>query len=55
MKMAALGFILLFSATVKRRYLGGDILNPLLGAVLGAVSMAAWFTVAAAGRWIGFS
>ena len=54
-KMAALGFILLFSATVKRRYLGGDILNPLLGAVLGAVSMAAWFTVAAAGRWIGFS
>ena len=58
-KMGALTFVLLFTYTVKRRYLFSNKLTngaaTSYGSLLGAVSMSAWFVVAAAGRWVGFS
>lgn len=63
LKMGMLAFILLFTLTLKRRYvfheLAGagpaELKTPLYGQALGAISLSAWFVVAAAGRWIGFS
>ena len=59
-KMYALGFILLFTFTLKRRLLFGGAQDENIrlgwyGGLLGGVSMCSWFVVAAAGRWVGFS
>ena len=59
-KMYALGFILLLTFTLKRRFLFGGTQGESVrlgwyGGLLGGVSMSAWFVVAAAGRWVGFS
>ncbi len=55
-KMITLPVALLFTFAVRERVAreeGGD--PGVRGKVVGAVSLALWFTVAAAGRWIGFS
>jgi hypothetical protein len=56
-KMTALLLAILFTFTVRRRVALRDEAGerPLLNKLVGVVSMALWFTVAAAGRWIGFS
>lgn len=56
-KMTTLPVALLFTATVRRRVALADeaAARPLLRKIVGLVSLALWFTVAAAGRWIGFS
>jgi hypothetical protein len=47
---------LLFTATVRRRVARTGDMEPTARTKLTAiVSLALWFTVAAAGRWIGFS
>jgi hypothetical protein len=56
-KITTLVPALLFALTVRRRVAAsgeGERSRATL-ALTGAVSMALWFTVAAAGRWIGFS
>ena len=55
-KMATLPVALLYTFTVRRRV----AMNPrrdtsLLTRLVAAVSLLLWFTVAAAGRWIGYS
>ena len=56
-KMTALALALVFTFTVRARVTERD--DPLATtrrqAIVGAVSVALWFTVAASGRWIGFS
>jgi hypothetical protein len=55
-KMATLPLALLFTLTVRRRvaaHPGRD--TCALTRVVATVSLLLWFTVAAAGRWIGFS
>ena len=55
-KMITLPVALLFTFAVRERVARGEGLEPgVRGKVVGAVSLALWFTVAAAGRWIGFS
>lgn len=56
-KMTTLPLALLFTATVRRRVALADEAQakPLLRKLVGLVSLSLWFTVAAAGRWIGFS
>jgi hypothetical protein len=55
-KMAALALALLFTFGVRnRRVRAGSSLPPLQARGIAACSMALWLTVAAAGRWIGFS
>jgi uncharacterized membrane protein YhdT len=57
LKMSTLPIALLFTATVRRRVVAADETGarPLVRKLVGLVSIALWFTVAAAGRWIGFS
>ena len=53
-KMTTLPFAIAFTFAVKHRALDG-LDSSARSRVLGAVSVALWFTVAAAGRWIGYS
>src|SRR5262245_52622688 len=56
-KMSALLLAIVFTWTVRNPLVraGRRAESRALGAALGATSLALWFTVAAAGRWIGFS
>ena len=55
-KMSALPVALAFTFGVRERVARGEGFDPgPRSRVVGAVSLALWFTVAAAGRWIGFS
>ena len=56
-KMLALGAGILFVFCIKRPLLRGDIdsLNPWVVRSVAVSSVMVWFTVAATGRWIGFS
>jgi len=53
-KMITLPIALIFTFGVRARLLDG-LDTSARSRVMGAVSIALWFTVAAAGRWIGFS
>ena len=55
-KMAALPVALVYTFAVRQRAAaGGALVTSARSRLLGAVSIALWLTVAAAGRWIGFS
>lgn len=55
-KMTSLPVALVFTFTVRERVAQDAVLDATVATKLIAVaSMALWFTVAAAGRWIGFS
>ena len=55
-KMTALPIALVFAFTIRARATAESVHNTARRqAVVGALSIALWFTVAAAGRWIGFS
>ncbi|MDA1075460.1 MAG: hypothetical protein O3A63_11965 [Proteobacteria bacterium] len=56
-KMASLAFGIFFLYAIKRPLLRGDLseLNAWTPKVLAIASLTVWFTVAASGRWIGFS
>ena len=55
-KMNTLPFALLFALVVKQQLaVRQPEIAPWLSRVLATVSLALWFTVAMAGRWIGFS
>ncbi len=55
-KMTTLPIALTFTFAVRERVARQEDGEPgVRGKVVGAVSLALWFTVAAAGRWIGFS
>jgi len=56
-KMTTLPLALLFTFTVRRKVALADEteVKPLLGKLVALVSLTLWFTVGAAGRWIGFS
>lgn len=56
-KMTTLPLALLFTATVRRKVVTSEEADsrPLLRKLVALVSLSLWFTVAAAGRWIGFS
>ena len=56
LKMSTLPFALLFALTVRRRVASNPTRNTsAITRLTAAVSMLLWFTVAAAGRWIGLS
>jgi hypothetical protein len=54
-KMTTLPVALLFTFTVRRRVASASVQSTLATRLVGAISLALWLTVAAAGRWIGFS
>ena len=54
-KMITLPVALLFTFLVKERAIQGGLTTSTRSRVIAAASLALWFTVAAAGRWIGFS
>jgi len=56
-KMASLVLGIVFVYTIRRPLLqfGHDTLNPWALRLTAVASMLIWFTVAASGRWIGFS
>ena len=56
-KMTALPLAILFTFTVRRSVALADEakVRPLLRWLVALVSLSLWFTVGAAGRWIGFS
>jgi hypothetical protein len=55
-KITTLPVALLFTLTVRQRVaLAATSGTPLRSKLVALVSLALWFTVAAAGRWIGFS
>jgi hypothetical protein len=56
-KMLALTVGVLFTFAIKRPLLADGIenLNPWIVRAVAVASLTAWFTVAASGRWIGFS
>jgi len=56
-KMLALTAGVLFTLTIKRPFLADGIesLNPWAVRAVAIASLTVWFTVAATGRWIGFS
>ena len=56
-KITTLPVAILFALTVRRRVAAADDsqIPPLARGAVAVVSLALWFTVAAAGRWIGFS
>ena len=55
-KMCTLPLALAFTFAVRERVARREADDPgATGRIVGAVSLALWFTVAAAGRWIGFS
>ena len=55
-KITTLPFALLFTFAVRQRMATrGTLVTSWRSRLLATVSLALWFTVAAAGRWIGFS
>ena len=55
-KITTLPVAIVFAFLVRDRIAGGAGMNAtILTRVVGLLSIALWFTVAAAGRWIGFS
>ncbi|MFV1985691.1 MAG: DUF6644 family protein [Gemmatimonadota bacterium] len=55
-KMITLPIALIFTFTVRRRIVrAGTADTTMKTRLVGAASLLLWFTVAAAGRWIGFS
>ncbi|HYM25638.1 MAG TPA: DUF6644 family protein [Vicinamibacterales bacterium] len=56
-KMASLALAILFTFTVRRRVTRAEDgrISPLAYRAVALVSLTLWFTVGAAGRWIGFS
>lgn len=56
-KMAALAVGIVFFYFVRRPLLSGphEAINPRVMKLMAITSIAIWFTVAASGRWIGFS
>ncbi|MBW2394864.1 MAG: hypothetical protein JRG95_11385 [Deltaproteobacteria bacterium] len=54
-KMGALGMALPFTFVFRNRLAQQESLRPANARWLGTASIAVWLTVAAAGRWIGFS
>ena len=55
-KITTLPVALLFTFLVRNRIASSDALDTSARSrLIGAVSIALWFTVAAAGRWIGYS
>jgi hypothetical protein len=55
-KMTMLPIAIVFAFTIRASVINGSVRNtPRRQALVGAVSIALWVTVAAAGRWIGFS
>lgn len=55
-KITTLSIALLYTFAVRERIIRDKTLDTSLRTrLLGGVSLALWFTVAAAGRWIGFS
>ncbi len=56
-KMTALPLATLFALTVRRRVAAAEDgrFSPALRGAVALVSLLLWFTVGAAGRWIGFS
>lgn len=55
-KMTTLPFALLFTLTVRQRVaMAGTVDTTVRTNLVAIVSLVMWFTVAAAGRWIGFS
>ena len=55
-KICTLPFAVAFTFLVRERVARRTVGEPgVVGRVVAAVSLALWFTVAAAGRWIGFS
>ncbi len=56
LKMTTLPIAILFAFTIRARVIPESVRNTARRQVLfGALSIALWVTVAAAGRWIGFS
>lgn len=56
LKITTLPVALLFTLVVRERVAASEMLDTSgRSRLIGAVSLALWFTVAAAGRWIGFS
>jgi hypothetical protein len=56
LKITTLPVALLFTLTVRRRVaMAATVGTTLRTRLVACVSLALWFTVAAAGRWIGFS
>ena len=54
-KMSSLAAATLFTYTVRRSVTMGPDPQGVRARVVALISMALWFTVAASGRWIGFS
>ena len=55
-KMISLPIGIVFTSRVRRRLVRREVSDVSRGTkLIGAVSLAVWFVVAAAGRWIGFS
>lgn len=56
-KMAAFAIGVVFVYTIRRPLLAGDhaSLSPWVVRLVAVTSLVIWFTVAASGRWIGFS
>jgi uncharacterized membrane protein YczE len=54
-KISTLPFALAYTFSVRARVARGSRETTMRTRLAGAVSIALWFTVAAAGRWIGFS
>jgi hypothetical protein len=56
-KMASLFLAIVFTLTVHRRVVmtEGTAIGPHRRKLVALISLALWFTVGAAGRWIGFS
>jgi hypothetical protein len=57
LKMEALAIAVLFTFTIRTRVTRSETARNAAArqVLVGALSMALWFTVAASGRWIGFS
>jgi hypothetical protein len=56
-KMTTLPIAVVFALTIRRRIAAAEDgrISPVLRAAVAVVSLTLWFTVGAAGRWIGFS
>jgi hypothetical protein len=56
-KMSSLFLVILFTFTVRRRFLRTNLsfTRPITGKLAATVSLVLWFAVAWGGRWIGFS
>jgi hypothetical protein len=54
-KMTTLAIALLYTFTIRARVTRSESVHDTARQLAGALSMALWVTVAAAGRWIGFS